>query len=137
MQDVRRKAQQLEASEGSGTESSEGDETLRSNNSVSSNLSAPPGFEKLSQGITKATIREDEKTGFWQGSVEESEDTEEEVEETWMIGTRLGIGAEVEDRARRYLRSKTEEMAQKDSQRKKKADRCRKKVTKEVGVSTD
>ncbi|MED6158473.1 hypothetical protein PIB30_033006 [Stylosanthes scabra] len=86
---------------------------------------------------TKETIREDEKSGFWQDSEDEIENTKEEVEETWRIGNRVGIGAEVEDGARKYLLSKTEEVVLKDSQRKKKAGRCRKKASKEVGVSTD
>ncbi|MED6193900.1 hypothetical protein PIB30_023565 [Stylosanthes scabra] len=139
--DGRKKAQHLEDTDGCDMENSENDETLQSNNSVSSYLSASPGFEKIPQ---EGAINEQEKGTRKhkrikgdQDSENEIENTEEEVEETWRIGNRVGIGAEAEDGAKKYLLSKIEEVVLKDSQRKKKAGRGRKKAAKEVGVSTD
>ncbi|MED6191873.1 hypothetical protein PIB30_004951 [Stylosanthes scabra] len=55
-------------------------------------------------------IKEDEKIGFWRSTEDESEDSEDEIEDTWAVGIRLGLDTDVEDKAKKYLKTKAEEI---------------------------
>ncbi|MED6135427.1 hypothetical protein PIB30_046398 [Stylosanthes scabra] len=67
---------------------------------------------------TREAIREEKELGLWQHQDDEIETSDDEVDGIWNIGTRLGLGANTNDLAKKYLKSKEEDIAEQRKERK-------------------
>ncbi|MED6191981.1 hypothetical protein PIB30_005799 [Stylosanthes scabra] len=72
-------------------------------------------------------IREEREIGGeWSSEEEDIESSEDEIEATLWVGTRVSIETVAEDKARKYLKSKEVEVNNQESARKRKTSRCSK-----------
>ncbi|MED6138653.1 hypothetical protein PIB30_076464 [Stylosanthes scabra] len=86
---------------------------------------------------TQTRIREEEEIRFWQSSEDEIENTEEAADDAWWVGTKVGIGTDCKDRARKHLRSKAEEVALAEGAKSQKRRKGRNKEHKELMAVAD
>ncbi|MED6124577.1 hypothetical protein PIB30_060102 [Stylosanthes scabra] len=116
------------------------------NESDISSCPVPPGFGKpqshgdaecglVNEDGRKKRRWDNEELAFWQESEDEIENSDWEAEETWVIGTRTRLEATHEDRARKYLKSRTDEVAEANKLLTRKSGRKKKNKADKVGVS--
>ncbi|MED6158136.1 hypothetical protein PIB30_030052 [Stylosanthes scabra] len=125
----------------------------------SSSLSAPQGFERIrtrktslklieqvnekarkrkealkKKRATKQRAREDEAEAVYKdwASEEEIENSDPDAEKTWWVGTKAGLGTDSVNRAKKYLKTTTAEVEEKERVQNKRRTRGRKGKIKEV-----
>ncbi|MED6192283.1 hypothetical protein PIB30_008808 [Stylosanthes scabra] len=80
-------------------------------------------------------IREEEKEENWPMYEDDIEISEDDIEEIWRVGVKTGLGTDSEERAKKYLISKSKETNDNRKEGRKRRARSRKRYSSEVGVS--
>ncbi|MED6114340.1 hypothetical protein PIB30_079315 [Stylosanthes scabra] len=80
-------------------------------------------------------VREEREAGYPSSTEDKIEDIELKTDKTWGIGRVTGLATNLEDRARKYLKEKTEDVVKQDPRESKKKGRPRKQKGSQVGAS--